>query len=321
MGITLEEVVSNNLLSLPVIECLPTSCSCGAPIEFTDSLSQIYCSNPRCYYKTAARLEAMAKAMKADGWGESACLAVCKQFNLVSPFQIFLFKEAMENGTIPETNSAIPAFKKKIDAICDEKLRRVQLWEVVKFAGIANIENTARKIFDGYDTLEEAYEDIETGEVPFIAERLGIKRSETGVMAVNIYNKLIEYKEELLLGENFFEIYKPTGRNVYIAITGGVYGYKNKGEFVEHLNTMFMGRVNFMLMSAVTQQVDLLVADGDTSSNKFMKATEMNRREAEKEADNTALGTYIDDESLVKVGEAIVVGTSEDIMQRLTERL
>ena len=108
---------------------------------------------------------------------------------------------------------------------------------------------------------------------------------------------------------------------MYIAITGGVYGYKNKGEFVEHLNTMFMGRVNFMLMSSVTQQVDLLVADGDTSSNKFMKATEMNRREAEKEANNPDFGTYADTESITKVGEAIVVGTSEVIVERLKERL
>ena len=51
MGVTLEEVRENGLISEGVLNCLPEKCVCGAPIEFTDSLKQIYCSNPRCYYK------------------------------------------------------------------------------------------------------------------------------------------------------------------------------------------------------------------------------------------------------------------------------
>ena len=76
MGISLEEVIENQLISEDVLNVIPHTCGCGAPIEFTDSLRQIYCTNPRCYYKVASRLEAMAKKLRGpngeccDGWGE-----------------------------------------------------------------------------------------------------------------------------------------------------------------------------------------------------------------------------------------------------------
>src|SRR5699024_10138515 len=108
--------------------------------------------------------------------------------------------------------------------ICDPAKRRVQLWEVVRLAGVPSIETIAYKIFNGYENLTEAYNDIEKNQVPFIAERLGLKNADGSVMAVNIYNTLLQYKDEILFGETHFTVYKPTGITLYMAITGGVNG-------------------------------------------------------------------------------------------------
>lgn len=267
MGITRQEVIDNELMSEDIIEYIPETCPiCGSDIEFTDSLKQIYCTNKRCSLKIAARLESMAKAMKADGWGESTCLAVVEYFKLVSPYQVFVIGE--KGLSCPD----VSAFSKKIASICDPEKRKVKLWEVVRLAGIPSIETIAYKIFDGYSSLEEAYEKIETLQVPFIAEKLGLRNADTGVMAVNVYKTLIEYKDELLFGESKFDVYIPTGMPLSIAITGGVAGYHNKGEFIQYINNRYSGKVNAMLMNSVTSQVDYLVADNDTSSNKYRTA-------------------------------------------------
>ena len=113
MGISLQEVIDNSLISEDILNNIPHTCTCGAPIEFTDSLRQIYCSNSKCFYKIAARLEAMAKTMKADGWGESTCIQVCQDFKLVSPYQVFLLEEYIKRGG----TSTIPAFQKKLSLI------------------------------------------------------------------------------------------------------------------------------------------------------------------------------------------------------------
>lgn len=276
MGISYSEVVANGLLSDEVIEYIPSVCeTCGTEIHFTDSLKQIYCPNRFCPDKIAARLEYMAKLMKADGWGASTCREVCRIFKLKSPYQVFLLEgpQYMALG-----KQAIPAFEKKIASICDRNKRRVRLWEVVKLAGIPSIENIAYKIFNGYKSLKKAYEDIERYQVAFIADKLGLRNNETSVMAVNIYNTLIEYKNELLFGETQFEVYIPEGDELQIAITGGVDGFPNKSEFITYLNRRYAGKINAMLVNSVTAKTNILVSDKDLNSNKYKTACKLRER-------------------------------------------
>lgn len=321
MGISFNEVIENRLLSKEVINCIPEVCECGAEIHFTDSLRQIYCSNQRCVYKIAARLESMAKAMKVDGFGESSCQTICRTFKLISPYQVFLLEKAVESGKTCD----VPAFEKKVAAICDRSVRKVSLWEVVRLAGIPSIETTAYKIFDGYNSIAEAYNDIEAGQVPFIAEKLGLKNADSGVMAVNIYNTLINYKDELIFGETQFDIYKPTGETIYIAITGGVYGFRNKSEFIKYINDRYSGKINAMLMGSVTSSIDILIADGDTTSNKYKTAIKINEKYVEnglksKQFSKDEIGKFADDTDLHPIGEKIFVTNSRDVLQRLDER-
>ena len=319
MAITRKEVIENNLLSEEVLECIPEKCECGADIVFTDSLRQIYCSDEKCFYKVAARLEAMAKTMKADGWGESTCITVCKEFQFVSPYQVFLLEDAIKKyGAI----SSVAAFDKKVASICDREKRKVELWEVVRLAGIPSIETIAYKIFSGYNSIAEAFVDIEKGQVPFIANKLGIKSIESTTMAVNVYNNLIKYKEELIFGEKQFEIYKPQGEKLYIAITGGVSGFKNKSEFVEYLKVRYEGEFSPMLMNSVTSQVDILIADGDTSSNKYRSAIRLNKKYLENgvaKGDFTAeeVGKFKRETDIHPIGEKIFITDSREVLSRL----
>lgn len=324
MGISFHDVEENQLMSQDVLDCIPHTCECGAPVEFTDSLRQIYCTNPKCFYKVAARLEAMAKKLRGpngetcDGWGESACITVCKEFNLVSPFQVFQLEKFINS----DFKSAVPAFDKKVKSICDRRLRKVELWKVAELAGIPSVESISYKIFGGYSDFTKAFEDIEAGQVPFIANKLGLRGAETSVMAVNVYNTLMQYKYELLFGEKQFDIYQPTGKTLYMCITGCVNGFRNKGEFVQYINNRYDGKVNAMLMNSVTTQVEILVADGDASSNKFKTATRLNKKYIEKglstgEFISQDLGKLRNRKDLHPVGEMIFIGSSTDVIERL----
>lgn len=318
MAISFDEVIENGLLSEEVIDCLPRECECGGEIMFTDTVRQIYCSNPMCIYKVASRLEAMAVAMQAEGWGESTCVTVCKEFGIKSPYQVFLLEDMVEKGH----TSSVSAFNKKVASICDRSRRKYKLWEVVSLANIPSINTIAYKIFDGYDNLTEAYEHIEKGQVPFIANKLGIKKTEGSVMAVNVYNTLIKYKEELLFGETQFEIYKPTGMTIQIAITGGVSGYRNKSEFIKYINNRYGDKVNAMLMNSVTQEVDILVADGDTSSSKYRKAVSINNKYLENSLrqglfNREDIGRFLDSRDLHPVGEHILITDGDGVIERL----
>ena len=322
MGISFSEVEAQGLLSEEVLECLrPHSiCECGSELMFTETLRQVYCENPRCFYKVASRLEAMAVKMEADGWGESTCREICKYFGMISPYQVFLLEDKVLNQGV--TISGVSALDKKVRSICDRNKRKYKLWEVVSLGQIPGIDSIARKIFDGYKTIEDAYVDIEEKQVPFIANKLGIKNTESSVMAVNVYNTLIQYKDELIFGQKQFDIYEPEGDTVYVAITGGVYGYRNKSEFIKYISDRYSGKLNPILVNTVTKQVDILIADGDTSSNKFKKANKYNNEYEEYGVINNKfnreeIGTFRNPTDLHPIGELILIGDSQSVIERL----
>lgn len=288
MGINFSEIREislsgrNQYLDPEVLDEMPSRCDgeygCGTELEFTDNLNQLYCPNRYCTHKVAARLESMAKEMKADGWGESTCLEVVHRFKLISPFMVF-YIENLPLNKYP-SDLRVSAFQNKLASICDREKRKVQLWEVVKLLNIPGIAtNNARKIFDGYLDMESAYEDIEAYQYLFIAEKLGIsEKSESSVLAMNVYSTLLEYKEELLAAQKLFDIYNPQGDSLTMAITGSVEGYTNKQEFVSYLNKILFGKCNITLLNAVKSTLDILIVDNDTSSRKYKTACRLNEK-------------------------------------------
>ena len=268
---TREEVESNGLIDSDILDIIPDTCECGAEVVFSDSLKQIMCSNPRCYHKIAFRLEGMAKTMQADGFGESTCEAICSAYKLKSPYQVFL----LEGKEAPD---GVAAFDKKIYGITHCEALNCELWQMVAYGGIPGIDTIAYKLFGDYDNINDAYADIEKYQVPFIAEKLGQKSGGAGVMAVNIYNTLIQYKAELQFAEQYFHIKKKAGDRLQIAITDSVIGYTNKSAFVKELNMLYEGKVSIVRLNSVTAEVSYLIADGDTGSNKYKKALKMQEK-------------------------------------------
>ena len=202
MSIVLKDVIEHELLSKDTITILPNGgyCTCGTELEFTDSLSQVYCPSKECYLKMAARVEHLAKSIGANGWDRETAIKVCKNFKLKSPYQLLILK----GSHLDEVEN----FEELINDLYNKSDKELKLWELVKLMGVEKIEKIAYKLFYGYNSISEAYDDIKRYQVPFIADRLGLKNADTGVIAVNIYNTLLEYEDELLFGEKKIKVYK-----------------------------------------------------------------------------------------------------------------
>lgn len=321
MAIEVREAYENNLISKQLYDSVPHKCVCGGGIVLTDNLTNIMCDNDKCYLKMASRLEAMCKNMKIDGWGLATCVEVCSKFSLESPFQALEIKMAYDNGLYLKKGLKVADFGTKVANISDTSKRECFLWEMVSYANIEGIDTIAYKLFSGYDTIDEAYEDFQSGQVPLIAEKLGIS-TDAVKMAVHVYNVLMVHYNELIYGEKLFNIKKQSGKVYEMAITGGVTGFKNKGEFVKFLNSRYAGKAVFVLKSSVSKDTDILIADGDTSSNKFKRATAINGEYSQMlvasgKCNYEDLGKLENPKDLTAIGQKILIAESEDIIKKL----
>lgn len=318
MALTRQEVEDYGLINPYVLMDIPETCECGAEILFTDTTRQIYCSNPRCLYKVASRLEKMAKAMDVDGFGESNCIRFCEAYKMISPFQIFLMQNRNDLDYI-----GVSSARKIVNNICDDERRKVKLWEIVKYCGIPDLDGDAAKIFSGYSSMKDAFTDIENGEVGFIADKLGIQNAESSVMAVRIYKNLLEYKEELMFGEMQFHVEEEAGQTMRIAIHNGVFGFKNKGQFIKYLNSRYAGKLNFVLASSVSNDVEILISEaGLDNSGKVRNATRINYRYIEQGLQaglftKEDIGKFRGENDLHVIGEKILICNHDIAIDRL----
>lgn len=262
-------------------EVLPEFCeTCGAPMEISETLTGLHCSNPRCKDKMIMRIKALCNDLGILKFGESTIEKFIDYYEPDSPMDIFQLEEGMLLA--PDVSPKISA-----DVIRQIKeKRKMQLWEYVMFANIPFVRTSARKIFQGYKNLDDAYKDIVSGGLIFIQDRLGISEyNELSVQAMKVYNNLIEYKDDLYSGINDVEIVDLSNKkqlNVVCSDQVGN-GFNKKSEFYAYINNTYADKLHVDFLSSVTKSIDYLVwagADGTPAryTSKVQKVERYNEK-------------------------------------------
>lgn len=264
--IFVEKLKENNDFNLPeeFLDILPEECEdCGSPLWIGEALTGLSCSNPRCSAKIVKRIEAICTKLGILDFGESRIQGFVEKYGVTNPLAIF----ELEEGMVINDSASDELSRKIIKQIKDKN--EFLLWEYVAIAQIPNIQSNARKIFQGYSSLEEAYDDIKEGGIPFIQEKLGIacEDSDVSVMAVKVYKALMEFEGDLFEGlscVNIIELGEVTEVNVVCSDQVGD-GFSKKSEFYEYCKNEFKDRFKFNFLGSVNTSINYLVwagADG-----------------------------------------------------------
>lgn len=244
-------------------ECLPEFCeTCGAPLEMRESLTGLTCSNSRCPDKIVMRIKAICGDLGILYFGEAKIREFINYYGVTNPLNVL----ALKSGMLVSDTTSEEMSEKIISQI--EKKKSFLLWEYVMIANLPYVRTSAQKIFGGYNSLEEAYADIETGGVDFIQEKLGINSDvEVSVQAMKIYQSLMEYKEDLMECLVDVNIVSLEGKKEFNVVcsdqVGG--GFGTKKEFYDYVNSTFADKLHVNFLPSVRQDIDYLVwagADG-----------------------------------------------------------
>lgn len=263
-------------------DILPEFCeTCGAPMEIGETLTGLHCSNPRCKDKLAMRIKTLSSDLGILRFGESTIDKFIDYYSPTSPMDIFELEEGMDLA--PDVSPKISA-----DVIAQIKSKKkMQLWEYVMFSNIPFVRTSAQKIFQGYNTLEEAFADIDAGGFAFIQSKLGLSDSDmvVSVQAIKVYNSLCEFKEDLLEGVRNVEIIDFSNKKTLKVVCSDQVGngFNKKSEFYAYINNTFADKLHVDFMPSVTKNIDYLVwagADGSPAryTSKVQKVERYNEK-------------------------------------------
>lgn len=263
------------------VEILPSTCDeCGSPLEISETMTGLHCSNPRCKNKMIMRIRAICRDLGIVDFGESTISKFIDYYGVTNHLNFFDLQE----GMILSDEVSDKVSKKVIDQLVHKK--DFLLWEFVQIANLPNIQTSARKIFQGYESLEEAFEDIEEGGVLFIQEKLGKSSDEvTSLNAIKIYTTLMEFKDDLLEGVQCVNIRSIVGKKELNVVCSDQVGgrWNKKAEFYDYVHKNFEDKVHVNFLSSVTKDIDYLIwqgADGSPAryTSKVQKVERMNEK-------------------------------------------
>lgn len=267
----------NSGLPMEFVQLLPTHCdSCGEENEITESFTILRCSNQACGEKATQRLVALLQDLGVKNMGESKCRQFLEHFDTNNPYAIFMY-EPDEDG--PLYNGCSQDFSETFFMELQKK-KRMLLWEFVKIGNLPKIRDGARKLLSNYDSLEEFYDDLEGGGIAFVQDLLAIKGKKANVgsifaeddefeeesdelvsvKAIDTYNTLIYFKDELMSAVEFVDIKELTTEVVNICISTSVgKPYGSKVDFVHQMNEEFGHKIHLNSLGSVSKDCQFLI--------------------------------------------------------------
>lgn len=266
-------------------ESLPRFCpDCEYPMEMTEAITQVHCSNPRCPSKVVQRMIAMASSLGVKDLGESKAKKFLEKFETSNPLIIFAYESEVD-GSLGEGISL--EVSKKIEEQFQAK-KSFTLAEYVRTANLPNIQTSATTLFGEFDDLAEAYNQIEKGGVEYIAKKLGIAvgSEEISIRATKVFESLMTFKSDLFEALDFVNIIKTNTDDMISlkAVCSDEVGkpFRTKADFYATINNMYPN-VHVEFLGAVTKNIDYLVwagADGSPArlTNKVKKTQAYNEK-------------------------------------------
>ena len=246
-------------------EVVPQFCeSCESPLDMNMALTELKCINPMCTGKLVMRVRKLCEVLGIKHFGESSIEKWVDENGIVSPLQLYNIEDGMLLNGI--SDSLADKLLPQISAV-----KTMKLWEFVANAQLPYIQMSAKKLLEGYSSLEDFFSDMTDGGVEFIQTRLGIgdQYDDLGnpivsTMASKVFTSLLESQEELLEAINYITLEDESNVQEFIIVASDEVGngFSTKREFYNYIKQRYAGLATFTIGSSVTKKTNIVIWKG-----------------------------------------------------------
>lgn len=246
-------------------EVVPQFCeSCESPLDMNMALTELKCINPMCTGKLVMRVRKLCEALGIKHFGESSIEKWVDENGIVSPLQLYNIEDGMLLNGI--SDSLADKLLPQISAV-----KTMKLWEFVANAQLPYIQMSAKRLLEGYSSLEDFFRDMTDGGVDFIQTRLGIgdQYDDFGnpivsTMAAKVFTSLLESQEELLEAINYINLEDESNVREFIIVASDEVGngFSTKREFYNYIKQRYAGLATFTIGSSVTKKTNVVIWKG-----------------------------------------------------------
>lgn len=313
--ITISDAVNNNIISPALSKMLPSRCLCGHELQFSDDMQKIVCSSDICRTGLLHRLKYINNKLKI-GLTSDELVFITKKLKLKSPYQILHLADAYKAKVI--SSETVMHIKSALNRISEIHNTEYYLHEVISFSGADGLTETiSKKLFNGFNTIDEVYRNLDEYRAGFISEKIG--STHNSLASIDLYNTLVSLTDELVYAETIFKIKNTTDSLKIAFMSSNVEPYVNKTEFIEMLESVC--DIKFVVVSVIDETTDILIRNNMETGQRYKDARRINEKHIAElvnkgEIKLSDAGKEVAG-SLKPVGHLILIGTVEDVIKQL----
>lgn len=312
MSILIDDAFNYGLISEKVYNMLPKKCHCGAKLELSESLRDISCSNKDCKMQLAYRVKNMCKKLNINITLDTV-IDIITLADVTSPYQVLMIDRLKGKNL-----SNIPDMPRIINEISQALSVKYYICDVIEACGIDDISLVAKGLAHGFNSMEEFFKEVETGQLNFICERLALNTPELSTLGIKIYNEILDIKDELIFAEYIFSI-KTYSDRLKISFSGSPIEYLNISEFIDDIEKKTGYTVCHL--TTVSIDTDILVKALSSDGVKERMARLINDNFAAEQVnsgnfDIDNIGKE-DDNNLAPVGYAIYIDSPLNVIKKV----
>lgn len=190
------------------INVLPEFCDCcDSPLEISETLTELRCSNPFCPEVVASRLSRFLRSVGFADLELSTISLLCDELGIHSVYSIF--RSDFDKDLTDYLDSSSSKQDKYLVGVLSgvrERIRGVPLWYYIRIGYFGELSDYANVLFSGLTDLTAFYDDyVDPGFSEF--QTFALSRLSTGeekvdvdVLCMILYSQLITYRDELISG-------------------------------------------------------------------------------------------------------------------------
>lgn len=254
--------------SLPqeFLDVLPESCPyCSSDMLVNEALTELVCINTRCRSKVVQRMMAIAKDLGILGLGESLATKFVNAYRLTNPLNLL---DASPDLQLAKMSAAFMTVAQQVEKLKDQTFT---LGEYVKLANVPHLRTHALRLLSGYSDLSKFYEDMENGGIAFVQDRLGIREGSISIRSKNIYETLMEFKEDLFEGLELVNVQNLDSVQTLTVCISDSAGepFLSKKDFMNQVHAIPGFHVTFV--DSVNKNIDALIWGGGRHTSKVKR--------------------------------------------------
>ena len=255
---------------------VPMQCKCGADLEISETLTKLWCPSDKCTHKQIARLDTMLSNFGVKNIGLSYSKRLWDELVRCglddSHMNIFL----LPFYEYPDCNSVDVTLKKfnDIQNVVKDSIYNggYTLSELVSKMALPGLDLNARKLFYGFNTVEEMqrYARLRYKNDDYPLLRLVQDRFGSGVSCVKVIHTLAQFGNDITIAQKIFGMRKATTREIKVAITGRIsnYGRYTRKEFLRQVNLLCDGYAEVIDVNP-SSEIEFVIADDEVDSSTY----------------------------------------------------